>query len=220
MPESFREQTPLEKTLGAGLPRRDWLLIAALAIGTFLTFLPAMSCKFVNLDDYEFVLNPHVTKGLSAEGTRWAFTNLDQGAYFPVTWLSFQLDAQLWRTQPWGCHYTNVVLHTANVVLLFLFLRRATGSSWRSAATAAFFAVHPLRVESVAWVTERKDVLCGFFGFLGADRLRGLCPQAKRASIRLGIWSVHALPSVQINAGDAALAASVARFLAIETPED
>ena len=160
------EPLQLQPALSLGFTRHDALVALLLALLTFLIFLPATRYDFVNFDDYPIIrLNDHVTRGLTVDGVRWAFTNLDQGAYFPLTWLSFQLDAQLYGLHAGGYHLTNILLHAANAAVLFWFLRLASGSRWRSAAVSAIFAVHPLRVESVVWVTERKDVLCGFSAF-------------------------------------------------------
>src|SRR5262249_51369450 len=112
------------------------------------------------------VANPEVTGGLTIRDVRWAFTSTHATNWHPLTWLSLQLDASLYGLNPAGYHLTSLVWHTLNTVLLFLVLRSLTGAIWRSAGVAAFFAVHPLHVESVAWVTERKDVLSGFFWLL------------------------------------------------------
>ncbi|MBM3978863.1 MAG: tetratricopeptide repeat protein [Planctomycetes bacterium] len=123
--------------------------------------------EFVNFDDPEYVVNnPKVHAPLSIKGVRRALASSDEYNWIPLTWLSLQLDYQFHGLNPRGYHVTNVALHAANAVLLFLFLYRATGRRWPAAVVAALFAVHPLRVESVAWVTERKDVLCGFFWLL------------------------------------------------------
>jgi tetratricopeptide (TPR) repeat protein len=151
----------------APLGRRDWLAAAALASLTFVAFARALGCGFVNYDDTNYVTrNPQVTAGLSAAGARWAFSTFHAANWHPLTWLSLQLDATLWGAEPFGFHLTSVLLHAANAALLFLALRALTGAYWRSAAVALLFAVHPLRVESVAWVSERKDVLSTLFGFL------------------------------------------------------
>ncbi len=156
----------------ARLTRRDGLAALALAGLAFAAFIPALSCEFVNYDDPQYVTkNPQVKGGLSADGARWAFNTFDAANWHPLTWLSLQLDASLWRNpeggpDPWGFHLTNVLLHAANAALLFLALRALSGAFWRSVAVAVLFAVHPLRAESVAWVSERKDVLCASFGLL------------------------------------------------------
>jgi protein O-mannosyl-transferase len=117
---------------------------------------------FVNFDDDDYVLgNWHVREGLTGRGLLWAITEYHSCNWHPLTWLSHMLDCRLYETKPGGHHLTNVVLHAATAILLFLALWRMTAATWRSAWVAAVFAVHPLRVESVAWVAERKDVLSG-----------------------------------------------------------
>jgi len=122
---------------------------------------------FVNYDDGDYVTdNRHVQAGLTAESIAWAFTTTHAANWHPLTWLSLQLDHQVYGMAPWGYHLTNLLLHLANTLLLFVALRRMTGVVWRSALVAALFAVHPLHVESVAWVSERKDVLSTLFWML------------------------------------------------------
>jgi Flp pilus assembly protein TadD len=141
---------------------------AALAASVLLVYSPSFSHGFVNIDDPSYVFqNPRVQTGLSADGTRWAFTTFDCGNWHPLTWLSLQLDSTLYGgPKPGGFHLTNVLLHAANTLLLFLVLGRMTGAVGRSAVVAALFALHPLHVESVAWVAERKDVLSTLFWML------------------------------------------------------
>jgi tetratricopeptide (TPR) repeat protein len=152
--------------------RRDCLAAAALAAVAFAVFAPALGHEFVNYDDPDYVTaNRHVTAGLTAGGAYWALTAFHTYNWHPLTWLSLQLDASLWKgadakPDPRGFHLTNVLLHAANAALLFLALRSLTGAYWRSLAAALLFAVHPLRAESVAWVSERKDVLSACFGLL------------------------------------------------------
>jgi tetratricopeptide (TPR) repeat protein len=125
--------------------------------------------QFLNLDDNGYVTsNPHVAGGITGENIIWAFTSLDEvtGNWHPVTWLSHMADVQLYGMNPRGHHLTNVVIHTISSLLLLLFLFRFTSSLWQSSFVAALFALHPLHVESVAWVAERKDVLCAFFWLL------------------------------------------------------
>jgi tetratricopeptide (TPR) repeat protein len=146
---------------------RPWLAAAVLAGIAAAAFAPAAGFEFVNLDDPIYVVqNPRVTSGLSAGGVGWAFTTFDSANWHPLTWLSLQLDASLWESKPLGFHLTNVLLHATNAAVLFLALRALSGGFWRSGAAALLFAVHPLRVESVAWVSERKDVLSVLFGLL------------------------------------------------------
>ena len=122
---------------------------------------------FVNFDDEVYVTkNSLVQSGLSGKGIRWAFTSMEAKNWHPVTWLSHMFDCQLYGLNPAGHHLTNLFLHVANSLLLFLVLRTATGSLWKSAMVAALFGIHPLHVESVAWVAERKDVLSTFFWML------------------------------------------------------
>ena len=122
---------------------------------------------FVDFDDGLYVTkNVYVQKGLSVEGFVWAFTTSHAGSWYPITWLSHMLDFELYGLNPAGHHYTNIAFHIANTLLLFFILFRMTGALWKSAFVAALFAVHPLHVESVAWVSERKDVLSTFFGLL------------------------------------------------------
>lgn len=123
--------------------------------------------EFINFDDDLYVYdNPAVASGLSLEGLAWAFTSVSYNYWHPLTWLSHMLDAQLFGGAAGWHHFTNVLLHGLNGVLLFLLLRGLTGALYRSALVAALFALHPLRVESVAWVSERKDLLSGLFWLL------------------------------------------------------
>jgi Tfp pilus assembly protein PilF len=141
--------------------------LAVLAL-TLAAFGHACRNGFVNFDDDEYVVNNrHVRAGLSAAGAAWALRTTYAANWHPLTWLSLQLDASLYGPRSaWGFHLTNVLLHAAAAVLLFLALRRLTGAAGRSALVAALFAVHPTHVESVAWVSERKDVLSGLFWML------------------------------------------------------
>jgi protein O-mannosyl-transferase len=146
---------------------RTRLTAVALAGIAFAAFAPSIGYGFTNYDDGDYVSrNEHVLSGLSASNLARAFGTFDTGYWQPLTWLSLQTDATLWGPKPWGFHLDNVLLHAANAALLFLALRALTGAFGTSAAVALLFAVHPLRVESVAWVTERKDVLSTFFGLL------------------------------------------------------
>jgi tetratricopeptide (TPR) repeat protein len=138
-----------------------------LFVATVVVFWPACEAQFVNYDDTVYVTdNPRVLGGLSAPDVAWALTTFHAGNWHPLTWLSLQLDASLFGTGPWGFHFTNVLLHAASAAALFLALRMLTGTVWRSAVVASLFALHPLHVESVAWVAERKDTLSGLFWML------------------------------------------------------
>lgn len=157
------------------------LLLTALGLLTLTAFLPSLGNGFVNLDDGIYVTgNPMVKKGLTGEGFAWAWTANVANNWHPLTVLSHMLDCTLFGLNAAGHHGTSLLLHMANVLLLFEVLRRMTGAPWRSAAVAGLFAVHPLHVESVAWVAERKDVLSAFFWILA-----------------MGVWSRYARqPSV------------------------
>jgi tetratricopeptide (TPR) repeat protein len=146
-------------------PDVRWIY-AALAVSTLALYLPALSHTFLEYDDQQYVTdNAHVQAGLTWKGLLWAF-GFYAGNWHPLAWLSHMLDCQLFAARAWGHHLTNVLLHTANTLLLFALVKRLTRCVWRSAAVAALFAWHPLHVESVAWVAERKDVLCAFFWLL------------------------------------------------------
>ncbi|HEX5688864.1 MAG TPA: hypothetical protein VFX76_02630, partial [Roseiflexaceae bacterium] len=147
----------------------DWLLALMPGLVVFVIYWPVKEYPFITWDDPLYVTaNPIVQQGLTWSNIGWAFTTFHAANWHPLTWLSHMLDCSLFgheTTEAAGRHrILNVALHAANATLLFALLRMATGSLWRSAAIAMFFAVHPLRVESVAWVSERKDVLSTFFG--------------------------------------------------------
>src|ERR1700720_1229132 len=151
----------------AGRRRLAVYLPLGLCLLTLAAFLPVLRNGFVNFDDPQYVYaNPHVRQGLSAAGLRWALTTQVAGHWHPLTLVSHMLDVQLYGLDPAGHHLTSLLLHLANVLLLFAVLHRMTGRPLRSAAVAALFAVHPLRVESVAWVAGRKDLLSGLFWML------------------------------------------------------
>ena len=140
-----------------------------LALITWVVFGQTLSHEFINYDDTEYVMkNAQVSRGLTFEGIAWAFTHVHSANWHPLTWISHMMDCQLYGLNPWGHHLTSVVLHGVTAILLFLLLRQMTGALWRSAFVAALFAIHPLRVESVAWVAERKDVLSGLCFMLTA----------------------------------------------------
>lgn len=143
------------------------VILAMLAMLAAVPYVQTLRHDFVSYDDNEFITeNPRVQQGLTIENVKWAFASTTASNWHPITMLSHMLDVELWRLRPGGHHLTNVILHAANTLILFLALRRLTGAMWRSALVAALFAIHPLHVESVAWVAERKDVLSTFFGFL------------------------------------------------------
>ena len=138
-----------------------------LLLAVALVFGRTVQCEMVNFDDDKYVYdNPQVTGGVTAHGIIWALTHSHSSNWHPVTWFSHMMDCQLYGLQPWGHHLGNVLLHAATAILLFLVLMQMTSDLWPSALVAAVFALHPLRVESVAWVAERKDVLSGMFFML------------------------------------------------------
>jgi tetratricopeptide (TPR) repeat protein len=153
----------------AGLNDR-WLVLGVclfLAAITLIVFAQTVHHDFFDYDDNVYVYeNAPVAGGLTLPGVLWAFTHVHSSNWHPLTWISHMLDCQLYGLNPGGHHLTSVLLHTATAIMLFLVLRRMTGFLWRSAFVAAVFAIHPLRVESVAWVAERKDVLSGLFFML------------------------------------------------------
>src|SRR5258707_10235891 len=150
--------------------KRWWLTIGiciALAGLTWLVFGQTLWHDFVNYDDQRYVYeNTKITGGLSISGIAWAFTHIHSLNWHPLTTISHMLDCQLYGLNAGWHHFTNVLLHTLAAILLFLALQQMTGAVWQSAFVAALFAIHPLRVESVAWIAERKDVLSGFFFML------------------------------------------------------
>ncbi len=148
---------------GAGTVTDRVAIASALAIVTALFYLPVLDAGFLNWDDPPYVTANTAIRTLSWTTVRWAFTTFQEGIWHPLTWLSLALDYALYGLSPRGFHLTNLLLHVANTVLVFLVWERLTGAFWRSAVLAALFGLHPMHVESVAWVTERKDVLSAFF---------------------------------------------------------
>jgi tetratricopeptide (TPR) repeat protein len=151
----------------AALTRNDvWILVGLIA-ATVAVYAQVLGHQFINLDDDLYITrNPIVARGLSFAGIAWAFTTFHAGNWHPLTWLSHMLDGQLFGLHAAGHLFVNVLIHCANVALVFCFLRRVTGAPWRCGMVAALFALHPLHVESVAWAAERKDTLAAFFGLL------------------------------------------------------
>ena len=134
---------------------------------TLIVFGQAGNYGFVDYDDNEYVSeNHHIQNGISSQGLYWAFTTGHAANWHPLTWVSHMMDIQLFGMNPHWHHLTNLLFHIANVLLLFFVLHRMTKALWQSAFVAALFALHPLHVESVAWIAERKDVLSAFFWML------------------------------------------------------
>jgi protein O-mannosyl-transferase len=157
----------------AGAEKRAVILCLLLAVATLAIYNPVARHPFVNYDDDRYVYeNPHVKAGLTWSTVHWAFTTTAEANWHPLTWLSHAADCQLFHVNPAGHHYMNLLLHTVNAVLLFLLLWRATGRAGPSWMVAALFAVHPINVESVAWIAERKNVLSMLFFLLALDAYR------------------------------------------------
>jgi len=143
------------------------IVYIVLAMVTLLFFWQVNKFDFVNFDDQLYVTeNSVIQSGFTLEGIHWAFSSKYFGLWNPLVWLSFMFDYQLHGLHPGGYHVTNLILHILSTLLLFWLFHRMTGAIWKSAFVAAFFALHPLHVESVAWVAERKDVLSAFFWML------------------------------------------------------
>jgi Flp pilus assembly protein TadD len=157
-----------------------------LAATTLIVFWPATRCDFLNFDDPDyFTANPHVLSGLTADNFTWAFTTGHASNWHPLTWLSLMLDVELFGKTPFGPHLVNLLFHAVNTALLFLLLRKLTAATWRSAFVAALFALHPLHVESVAWISERKDVLSTFFALLSLWAYAGHAQKFKSPGAKL-----------------------------------
>ena len=182
--------------------RRTLLVCVLLSAVTLAAFWPVTRHGFVNYDDNRYVTaNAHVKQGLTWGNLVWSFQARDASFQYwhPVTWMSHLLDVQLFGLNAGRHHLVSLLFHTANAVLLFLLLQRLTGAAWRSAFVAALFALHPLHVQSVAWVAERKDVLSAFFFFL---TLLAYARYAERPVIS-GQWSVISGPNAEGRMQDA-----------------
>src|SRR6185312_11538743 len=148
-------------------PLSTLLVCLSLAVVTLAVYSQVFHFEFLMYDDPDYVAgNSHVQGGLTLANIAWAFTTKRAMNWHPLTWISHMLDWQIFGAHAGGHHATNLLFHIANTLLLFLLLKRLTGTLWRSGLVAALFALHPIHVESVAWVSERKDVLSTFFGLL------------------------------------------------------
>ncbi len=149
------------------IKHRDILVCLFLVMATLAVYWQVQNYDFTDLDDNAYIYeNSHVQEGWTLETIIWAFTTTHASNWHPLTWLSHMLDCQLYGMNPGRHHLTNLLFHIANTLLLFLVFRKMTGSLWQSGFIAGLFALHPLHVESVAWVSERKDVLSTFFWML------------------------------------------------------
>ena len=187
---------------------RNAAAATGLLVLTALTLGSVVRNDFITFDDHVYLTeNPVVTDGLTARGLAWAFTSTRTGNWHPLTWISHMLDVQLFGMRPDAHHLVSLVLHMVTMLLLFALLRSLTGALWRPALVAALFAVHPLHVESVAWASERKDVLSILFTFLtalaylGWVRRRGTGRSWRRCSTsrwrttgRMCRWSAPTVP--------------------------
>jgi tetratricopeptide (TPR) repeat protein len=179
-PHGARQQT-FESHAHARIVQQLWVISCLLVVATLAVYWGVWRYEFVNFDDPLYVSqNPPVFGGLTAENIRWAFTTGHGGFWIPLTWLSLMADASCYGLNAGGYHVTNLLLHIANVLLLFAVLWQMTGTVWRSGTVAALFAIHPLHVESVAWVTERKDVLSLFFGLLAMLAYTRFCRKGEK----------------------------------------
>src|ERR1017187_1023014 len=169
MPGATDSRLPESEGCPAGSNDR-WLVPGVcifLAAIIWVVFGQTLHHEFVNFDDDAYVYeNPEVARGLTLQGIAWAFNHVHSTNWHPLTWISHMLDCQFYGLNPGGHHLTNILLHIVAAILLFLILRQMTGFLWRSAFVAAVFAIHPLRVGSVAWGAARKDVLSAFFFML------------------------------------------------------
>ncbi len=165
-----------------------------LAAIIFTAFWSVVHSDFIKLDDRQYVVeNPHLAGGLTWQNVKWALGADYASNWHPITWLSHMLDVQLFGLAPGGHHFVSLLLHTANALLLFGLLLRITGTVWRSAMVAALFALHPLHVESVAWVAERKDVLSTFFLMLTLLTYTRYAETARSPGWKSRVWFAVAL---------------------------
>ena len=197
-----KKKTPPAETRPLASPaKRTLLLSLVLVVVTLALYYPALHHPFVNYDDDGYVTdNVHVKAGLAWGTIVWAFTTYDQANWHPATWLSHALDCQLFQLDPAGHHATNVLLHAMNAALLFWILLQATGFMGRSFMVAALFALHPINVESVVWIAERKNLLSMLFFLLalGVYRWYAREPQSKRYAAVAGLFALGLMAKPQI----------------------
>lgn len=187
-----RQQPALQKENSSG--RLALLIAVLLVILTVAAYWPVLRCGFIeSFDDNVYVTaNPHISGGVTADSAKWAFTTFHTGNWHPLTWISLALDRQAYGVAPKGYHLTNILLHVLNTLLVFFVLRRMTGATWKGGLVAALFAVHPLHVESVAWIAERKDVLSTFL-WLTTMYFYAVYAQRPRFSANLAVLGAFAL---------------------------
>ena len=195
---------------------RPRLITLLLAFATLVVFLPAGSYQFVNYDDTDYVTeNPFVKNGLNGTDLRWAFTAFHAGNWHPLTWISHMADCQFFGLNAGAHHFVSVLFHAMNAALLFTLLLRLTGKIWPAAFIAALFAWHPLHVESVAWISERKDVLSTFFALLALLSYAKYVEASKVQSLFcVEPAGIRARPAGQAHARHAAICHAAAGLLA------
>ena len=202
-PSKARGRAVSRRQSGQRSPRGDRALLlgVVLAAATLALYYPALSHPFTNFDDDLYVFgNSHVKSGLHLETVAWAATTLEACNWHPLTWLSHALDCQLFGLDPSGQHGTNLLLHVLNVLLLYAVLRRATGAIAPSFAVAALFALHPINVESVAWIAERKNLLSTFFFLLalGAYDWYARAPRISRYGVVALLFALALMAKPQV----------------------
>ncbi len=206
---SEREKGNLPAKAGAEAPPAFWpeqlrspvLVSVLLALVMLVVFLPVRHHDFVNYDDSDYVTaNAHVQSGLKWENVAWAFQTGHASNWHPLTWLSHMLDCQLFGQRAGAQHLASVGFHIANTLLLFVLLRRMTGTLGRSACVAALFALHPLHVESVAWVSERKDVLSALFFLLTLGAYVRYAQQSQVSSLQSQVFKQYQVSSLESSA--------------------
>jgi predicted negative regulator of RcsB-dependent stress response len=169
--------------------QRNLVIWLGLVLATAAVYWPVRHFGFVNYDDQSYVYeNPHVQRGLSLEGIAWSFSTDSEANWHPLTWLSHMLDCQLFGLNAGGHHLVNLLFHLVSTLLLFHILSRMTAAPWRSAFVAALFALHPLHVESVAWIAERKDVLSALFWMLTMWAYVRYAETLHASRSSLGVW--------------------------------
>ena len=206
----FRRHSPRPS---APPPKPEQLRLAArrpalrgLALLIAVAYWPLASNDFINYDDDDYVVeNEFVNQGLTVNGAVWATTAMYTANWHPLTWLSHMLDCQLFGLKPAGHHLVSLGLHAINSMLLYCVLLRMTRAVWPSFVVAAFFAVHPLHVESVAWVAERKDVLSTMFGLMALGAWLSYLARPGLGRYAVVMLCVRSQPDVQGNVGDAAV---------------
>jgi len=184
-----------------GIEKHTWALGLLLVVATVGLYYPVSSHPFVNYDDNVYVTdNAQVKSGLNWDTVQWAFTTSEAGNWHPVTWLSHAFDYQLFQSDPAGHHNTNLLLHVLNVLLLFWVLQQATGFTGRSWMVAALFALHPINVESVAWISERKNLLSMLFFLLalGAYRWYVSEPRTSRYAVVAAFFALGLMAKPQV----------------------